>query len=277
MGRDAARSGLEALGAGLEDGNPGEWTVDRHTAAAVSEALGGAVAGHASLIAGALERAAVGDVGPRDGDVLRGLGYLTLDEDAARSVANGLRDWGSETTGALAGPAPVQIAAVGGAFVATREYGQRLAYALHGFEQQAAARQSKDRWDVVTTVLTLPLPVAPARRVGRILGSDPFEAGLDYAAMVLDWDGVWDNGVDDGLRFGRGDAVRAVLHSLPHDHGATDSGNPGSCFLRRGDGGLGRPLPPTPPVRDYVGPLIGGLRDIARGLSRGFPRRRIDP
>lgn len=188
----------------------------------------------------------------------------------------GLHGWANERT-ALAGPDPLQIAAVEGAFVATREYGQRLAYALHGFEQQAAAELSKDRWDAATTVLTA--PVAPARRLGRILGSDPFEKALDYGAMVVGWDGTWDNGVDEGLRFGRGVAVRAVLGSLPDEGPETEMlATRAVVAYDRSLEALGRPSPPTSPVRDYVGPLLGGLRELPVGvLGSVFPDAELVP
>ena len=267
VGGDAARTGLEALGAGLRDGDPDGWTVDRGTAAAVAESLGGVVAAHASLIAGVLERAADGDVGPRDGDVLRGLGYLTLDGRAARAVAGGLHDWASEGTGSSPGPAALRIAAVEGAFVATREYGQRLAYALHGFEQQAAAEMKEGGWDAVTTVLTL--PIAPARSLAQAFQSDPFEIASDYAAQFFDSDGVWDNGVDDGLRFGRGDAVHAALGTVRHEGSETEMLASRAAVAYDGAmEALGRPLPPTSPVRDYVGPLMPGLRDLPLGRLR---------
>jgi hypothetical protein len=277
VGGDAARSGLEALGAELDDGDPDGWTVDRRTAAAVAEALGGAVAGHIAPVAGALERAADGEIGPRDGDVLRGLGYLAVDEGATRAVQAGLHDWARGLPSAPGAGGPAQVALVEGAFVAAREYGQRLAYALHGFEQQAAAELKERRWEAVTTILTL--PVAPARRLGRILGSDPFDAALDYAAMFVDCDGAWDNGVDDGRRFGRGDAVRAVLRSLPHDGKETEMLATRAVVSYDGTTeALGRPLPPTPPVRDYVGPLLGGLPGLPGGvLGSTFPDAEVVP
>jgi hypothetical protein len=267
VGGDAARAGLEALGTGLDDGDPDGWTVDRGTAAVVAEPLAGSVVAHIEPVAGALERAADGTVGPRDGDALRGLGYLTLDEGAARAVQEGLHGWATEPT-ADPGPAEV-VVVVEGAFVAAREYGQRLAYALHGFEQQAAAELSKDRWDAVTTILTL--PVAPSRRLGRVLGSDPLEGALDYAAMVVGWDGTWDNGVDEGVRFGRGGAVRAVLGLLPHEGGETEMlATRAVVAYDRTTESLGSPLPPTSPVRDYIGPLLGGLRGLPGGALGSF-------
>jgi hypothetical protein len=230
----------------------------------VAGSLAGAVGAHVEPIASALERAADGEVGPRDGDALRGLGYLTLDEGAARAVEEGLHDWATGRPGASGEADLSVVAVVQGAFVAAREYGQRLAYALHGFEQQAAAELKERRWEAVTTILTL--PVSPSRRLGRVLGSDPFDAVLDYAAMVVDCDGTWDNGVDDGPRFGRGDAVRAVLRSLPHEGGETEMlATRGAVAYDGILGALGSPVPPTSPVRDYVGPLLGGLPGLSGG------------
>ena len=270
VGGDAARSGLEALGAGLEDGgDPDGWSVDRRTAAAVAEALGAAVSGHISLVAEALERAADGAVGPRDGDALRGLGYLSLDETAARTVQQGLRGWAGEFPATPGDVGPSEVAVVQGAFVAVREYGQRLAHALHGFDKKAEAELKEMRWDAVTTVLTLPL--WPSRRLSRALGSDPVEAALDYAAMGAGCDGVWDNGIDDGASFSRADAVRAALRALPY--GGRDIDVLATRAAVSYDGALealGSPLPPESPVRDYVGPLLGGLPGLPGGVLGSF-------
>lgn len=92
-GEVAVRAGLEALGAGLADGDPDDWTVDRSTAAAIAPALGAAVAAHIDMTTEALSRSVAGGLGRVDGDVLRGLGYLTLDAAAKTAVGGALHSW----------------------------------------------------------------------------------------------------------------------------------------------------------------------------------------
>ena len=259
VGGDAARSGLEALGAGLEDGNPDEWTVDRQTAAVVAESLGGAVAAHASLIAGALERAADGSVGPREGDMLRGLGYLTLDESAAAAVEAGLEGWVGARVGVLGPSDPARLVAVPAAFIGVREYGQRLAYALHGFEQKAAAELSEQRWEVTWGLLPNLL-----RRMGPGV-----VAGMasDYVAIALDRDGTWDNGPDNGRVFDARDAERAALTTLTDSSVAVVAAidaRSGTAFENTLDA-LGRPKPPTSPPTDWWEPV----KDAGLGVFAG--------
>jgi hypothetical protein len=259
VGGDAARSGLEALGAGLEDGNPDEWTVDRDTAAAVAESLGRAVAAHAPLIAGALERAADGHVGPRDGDTIRGLGYLTLDESAARTVQAGLEGWVDARWDALGAAGPAQVVAVQAAFVGVREYGQRLAYALHGFEQKAAAELSAQRWEATWGLLpNLLRRMGPGALAGM---------ASDYVAIALDRDGTWDNGPDDGRVFDASDAERAAAGSLPAWSAADVAvigARAGTAFENTLDA-LGRPKPPTSPPSDLWKPV----KDAGLGFLAG--------
>ena len=252
VGGDAARSGLEALGAGLRDGDPDGWTVDRTTAAAVAESLGGAVAAHVAPVAAALERAADADAGPRDGDVLRGLGYLTLDQGATRAVRAGLRDWAqglSSAPGGSGADARPEVALVEGSFVAAREYGQRLAYALHGFEQKAAAELREDRWDMTWGLLP---NLVRRTGVGLLVG-----VASDYVAIGLGRDGTWENGPDSGRVFDAQDAERAARVSR---YGSSDAGvavieaHAGAAFENTLDV-LGRPKPPTSPQTDLWEPV----------------------
>jgi hypothetical protein len=249
VGADAARAGLEALGAGLDDGHPGDWTVDKDTAAAVAGSLGGAVVAHISPVAGALERAADGEVGPRDGDALRGLGYVTLDEGAARAVQEGLHDWARNRPGAPGDAGPAEVAAVEGAFVAAREYGQRLAYALHGFEQQAAAQQRKSSWDWGWGLL----PNLVRRAGPGVLAG----IAADYIAIGLDRDGTWDNGPDDGLVLDAHDAELAAREGLSGRSAAAVAAIDAQAreAFRRTTDALGRPMPPTSPPTDWWEPV----------------------
>ena len=105
VGDGAVRAGLEALGAGLDDGDPTDWTVDRRTAAAVAPVLGAALAGHVSVPAEVLWEGVRGEAGPGAADALRGLGYLTLDEGAAVAVYRALAGWSRVQPGPVGGPA----------------------------------------------------------------------------------------------------------------------------------------------------------------------------
>ena len=247
-GDDMARAGLEALGAGLADGDPEDWTVGRDTAAVIAPALGGAVAAHLSPVIGVLGSAADGEVAERDGNVLRGLGYLTLDAGAARAVQEGLQAWAASQS-ALGETGASQVGALPSAFVATQEYGQRLAYALHGFEQQAAAELKESRWD-----WTWGLVPNLVRRAGPGVAAGVVS---DYAAIGLGRDGTWTNGPDGGLVFD-----------------ARDTEDP-AAFQRTLEA-LGRPEPPTSPPKDWLAPLKQAVVDVATDQISDVAKRRMD-
>jgi hypothetical protein len=258
-GEVAVRAGLEALGAGLADGDPDDWTVDRSAAAVVAPALGAAVAAHVSVATEALSRGVDGRLGTRDGDILRGLGYLTLDERAVRAVSDALHGWVLTQPVALEGTgpsSPLPTVAVPAAFVAVREYGQRLAYALHGFEQQEAAERRSRQWDA-----TIGLAGNFVRRAGPGVA-----VGLvvDYAAILLDLDGTWTNGSDDGLFLHEEDAVQTALDGLAVE-GGDDLGavtaQAGTAYDRTLDA-LGTPKPPTSPQKDWGAPLKKAVLDV---------------
>ncbi|MDP9392335.1 MAG: hypothetical protein M3P89_13430, partial [Actinomycetota bacterium] len=128
-GRAAIGTGLEALGAGLsEDGNRENWTVRKEIAASVAASLGEGVAGHVSVATDVLHAAVSGELSAADDDVLRGLGYLTLDRDAAATVGTALIGWMRDQPVALDGTSaefPLPAVAVPSAYFAVQEYGQR--------------------------------------------------------------------------------------------------------------------------------------------------------
>jgi hypothetical protein len=252
-GAAAVQSGLAALGSGLTDGDPEDWTVDRRTAADAAPALGSAVAGHVAVAVEALQGAVDGRSGC-DTDVLRGLGYLSLDAGAAADVTKALYDWIRAQPVAFDGtdPAsPLPAVAVPSAYVAVREYGQRLAFALDEFEQQETAEDRKRWWDHTAGLVGL----APG----------PWGVGLGlvegYVAIALGMDGTWDAGVDTGLSFDDEDAVTAVPADLPPDRMADApawADQARSSFARVADA-LGLPEPPVSAEADYLDPL----RDMA--------------
>ena len=251
-GERATRQGLEALGHGLADGDPDGWTVDRDTAAAVSPALAGAAAQHVTVLTGGLGLGVDGDLPGRAGDLLRGLGYLTLDDDAARTVRTALTDHVRTLpvpTDLGCDPVPPPVVVIPSAFLAVREYGQRLAHALHGFEAQAEAERDARTWNMTMGVLAEIPKRSPAAPAATILEG--------YGAMATGNDGWWDNGRDEGLRFVADDAVAAVLRLAPaagEDMRAALSGSARSVFDRTGDA-LGDPRPPEPEERDWLGPV----------------------
>jgi hypothetical protein len=146
---------------------------------------------------------------------------------------------------------------VPGAFLAVREYGQRLDHALHGFEEQARAERRQRNWDVT---------IGPATEVFLKRGG-PIGGVLEgYAAMAFGFDGRWDNGRDDGLHFDRDDASDAVLGEVPADPAVLEvlAGQARAVFDRTAEA-LGGPTPPEPPGLDRLGPLKDAALDAVPG------------
>ena len=262
-GRAAVGAGLEALGAGLsEDGKPENWTVRRAIAASVAASLGGAVAGHVSVATDVLQAVVSGELRAADDDVLRGLAYLTLDRDAAATVGTALVGWMGEQPVALDGTStgiPLPAVAVPAAYFAVQEYGQRLAYAMHGFEARAAAGTWKAGWDSTIGLLA----ELPPRHWG-------VAAGLveGYLAIFFGADGTWENGRDSGLSFPRAAATRQVLAELGPEDSASSSAlaRQVAASYGRAAAALGNPQPPTSPVTDYTAPLQDAMVDL--GVNR---------
>lgn len=270
-GDEAVRGGLEALGSGLADHDPDDWTVHRDTAAAVSPAIGEAVARHVSVATDALHAGASGPADGAVGDVLRGLGYLTLDGGAAAAVERALMTWARAQPvdlSAITTCEPLAVVAVPSAYVAVREYGQRLEFALHGFEEQQAAARREFVWNVTVGLGTEFLP-GPFGVVGGLVEG--------YVAILLGMDGTWDNGEDGGLRLEQDDAEAAAREGLPPD--AQAEAESVTAWARvafdRTAGALGDPVPPASPETDWVGPLLDvlvpGPDDPAKRLRAGVP------
>lgn len=255
VGDAAVRAGLEALGAGLDDGDPTDWTVDHRTAAAVAPVLGAALAGHVSVPAGLLWEGVRGEAGPGAADALRGLGYLTLDEGAAVAVYRALAGWSRVQPGPVgaAGPLPLlPEVVVPAAYVAVEEYGQQLAYTLHGYAEKARAERRALGWKLTVGVAVNFLP-ARAGLIGGVLAA--------YAARGAGMDGRWDNGQDRGLVFARADARATV-----YDGRASAEGGVLRQMLGQAELGyvrtarvLGRPEPPTPPDIAWWQPGVEAL------------------
>jgi hypothetical protein len=271
-GEAAVRAGLIALGTGLEDGDPDGWTVQRETAAAVAPALGAAVAAHVAVAVDVLWAGvdAPGDT-PRT-DAMRGLGMVTLDRGAAAVVGEALFDWARAeiAAGTVIDPsAPAPAVAVPSAYLAVQEYGQRLDHTLDAFEARAAAQRRALGWDL-TVGLVGYLP-GMAGNVGGVIEG--------YAAIALDMDGTWDNGVDRGLVFDGGtaaDASRADLGPAAAAE-AREVARQARIAFHRTAAVLGDPTPPESPPVDYLGPLFDALLpgpdDLRRPGGRGAAAR----
>jgi hypothetical protein len=266
VGDRAVRQGLAALGSGLEDGDPHDWTVDRDTAAAVMPALGSALAAHVAVAAHALLSVADGDVGEPGGDVLRGLGYLTIDRDAASVVSGALYDWTLEQPTALAGTgpqSPLPAVAVPSAYIAVEQYGQRLAHALRGFEEQAAARSREAIWN-----LFVALPLTFVRGPWGV----GFGAVEGYAATAFGVDGSWDNGPDRGLVLDREDAADAVPGTrAPADPDAVAAARQAHAIYDATLRALGIPRPPQPSDMDVLAPALDGLGGLVNERRPTLP------
>jgi hypothetical protein len=264
VGDVAVRAALEALGTGLDDGDPTDWRVDRRTAAAVAPVLGPALAGHVSVAAEVLWEGVRGQAGAGAADALRGLGYLTLDEGAAVAVYRALAGWSRVQPRPVGdgGPPPLLPGVVvPAAFVAVEEYGQRLAYALHGYAEKASAERRALIWNLTVGLAVNVLP----ERAGMAGG-----IAADYLAMRAGTDGTWDNGPDRGLVFARADAVATVSDGRARDELSAVrevAGQAGSAYDRTARV-LGVPEPPESPVSHWWTPLANAVESGPDELLR---------
>jgi hypothetical protein len=275
-GDRAVRIGLETVGAGLFEGDPSDWTVDRDTVVAVAPALADAVAAHVPVVTGALTAVATGDVGARTEHLLKGLGYVTVDRQVAATVGDALRDWSGTQPLDLArsGPAaPSPAVAVPSGYLAVQEYGQRLAHALDGFELQEEAENKELFWSWTVGLALDLVSHVPLKTIG--IAADLVNG---YGPILLGMDGTFDVPVDRGLRFDAEDAVADSLAALPPDlavqaHAVRMQAD---ASYRRTAAALGLPEPPESPETDLVGPLVeiavGQLADLAESEIR--PGRR---
>ncbi len=198
-------TGLAALAGGLDDGDSTDRTVNDGTAARIALPLATGLTVHTEVLIDSLSAAADGTVASGTGDVLRGLSVLTLDRAAATRLQEVLTAWTARQPAAVDAPPAVAVPA---AYLAVREYGQRLPHALRAFAEQKAADQRKWLWDSATAPLQLVQGTG-----GRVVGViEPF------AAKLLGADGSWDAGEDEGQVFDREDAAAAAVA------GARDSG-----------------------------------------------------
>jgi hypothetical protein len=201
-----------------------------------------------------------------DDAALRGLGYLSIDPAATVPIGAALGRWmrsQAPDVADLSGPPPA--VAVTGSLVAVREYGQRLAYALHGFQMRDEAQTRQDLWNWTVGLLVDHIPGVAGAVAGLV---EPF------AAHFLDADGTWDNGRDTGLRFGRAAAVAAAQVQLGESQSAAAAAfaaQAGTAFEGTSRQ-LGLPLPPTSPTWHWWEAALEGLPlpDFRDLLSKGY-------
>jgi hypothetical protein len=256
VGDAAVRAGLEALGGGLAAGHPEQWAAHRTTAAALVRPLAGAVARRPALAAEVV--LATGGAArcldaPQDA-ALRGLGYLSTDPGASSVLGEALARWARQHPATLlpAEQVPVGAFAVG-SFVAVREYGQRLAYALHGVRMRDEAEARASNWTWAINVLTAPIGGPRIGIAGSLVGM-----AAPFVAPLVDAYGTWDNGPDTGLVLTPRDAVAAADAQLQRlDRIAAAAG--AVAGYRRTTVALGLPLPPASPTWYWLRAVIEGL------------------
>jgi hypothetical protein len=253
-GAHAVRTGLEVIGADLVLGDPADRRVNRATVDAVSRALGSAAAMQVEVVVEPLSVGVDGLLGDRE-DALRGLGYVTLDPAAAAAVDRALDDWSRVQPTSLEGTGPLTplpAVAVPAAFIGVREYGQRLAFALDGFEAQRAAENAESGWSWTIGFLSTIAGEAVPGPAGTAIG-----VADGYLRIIFGADGTWENGVDGGLRFSSDDAAAEVLAALePQDTAAEALTWQARAAYERTTTALGRPRPPTSPESDLLAPLV---------------------
>jgi hypothetical protein len=247
-GAAAVGAGLAALGAGLSDGDPANWTVDRGTAAEVAPVLGRAAAAQVGMLTEALHVGIDGELSRSSGDILRGLGFLTVNPAAAAAVESSLSSWAHTQPGSGAGTnaqQPGPAVAVPSAYLAVRQYGQRLAYAMHGFEERTQATGRTMIWNATVGSF---VNIFPGR--GSVVGG----VATTAAASLIGADGTWDNGPDRGLVFDRLDAARAAVADLSV-RGAAAAGavaRQAADAFDRTLSAMRVPRPPTSPELDLI-------------------------
>jgi hypothetical protein len=258
LGDAAVRAGLEALGAGLSSGDASHWRVDRTTVSSVAPVLAGNLAGHPAVTITVLQAGAAGSISAAQVAALRGLGYLTLVPEVAPAVDGSVRDWAQDRAGdAGATSGLAAVTAVLGAHVAVREYGQRLAYALHGVDAQAAAAERTRAADTIGLLLTF-----AGGQVGTVLGlAEPFVAHWVGA------DGTWDNGPDRGVVLTGEDAAVIALGAFRvrgpvHAQAVLDQA---ARSFETVTGRVGVPVPPASPGFSYSETLLQGLSQTLPG------------
>jgi hypothetical protein len=269
-GARAVRLGLAVVGEGLFEGDPSDWTVNRHAVDAVSPALGRAVASQVEVAVEALSRGIDGHLGVRE-SLLRGLAYVSATPESARAVEQALDRWSdsSGTVGPGASP-PLADVALPAAFLAVQEYGHRFSFALDTLEKKNRAENSavwsQYTWGLLGTV------------GGELKGPGTAIAlGTDYLKILFGTDGTWDDGADRGPRITSDDAVTALLARLPPDRAADADmlvAQVREAFERTA-AALGTPDPVTSPEVDLLEPAVNAVAGEVLGRVRDGATKRL--
>jgi hypothetical protein len=241
-GDSVVRTGLGVLGDGLPLGDPRRWTVNRVTVGQIRGALGEAVAAHIGVALHAMWTADGGWITDSERAVLRGIGNVSVDCAAMLAIGHALDVRAMAEALAGSRPAPsVALPAVlaPAAWVAVQEYGRRLDYALHGYEQQedALARQTlfNGSFGLLVWLPGWGGPVA--------------SYVVPYLARAMGADGRWDNGSPGWQALGAADALTAVASGSGIMGPATpEAVARARQVYDRTLGVLGAPAPPTSPV-----------------------------
>jgi hypothetical protein len=146
------------------------------------------------------------------------------------------------------------------AYLAVRQYGQRLAYAIHGFEERSMARGRTMIWNSTVGVF---VNVLPGR--GGLVGG-LVETG---AARLVGASGTWDSGPDGGLVFDRVEAARAAVAdlSVPETAAARAIGQQAADAFDRTLTAMRVPLPPTSPEWDPLPSLLVAFPALRKELA----------
>ncbi|TFV70170.1 hypothetical protein E4P40_21795 [Blastococcus sp. CT_GayMR20] len=274
-GADAVRSGLDVIGSSLFEGSPRDWDVSRRTVAQVAADIGRAVASQVHVAAGALSVGVDGRLVDRQEEVLRGIGYVSLDASAAAAIGAALQRSlgvvpGSSTVAGDGAPHPVVV--LPAAFLAVREYGHRLNHALDGFEAKQRAENVELLWN-----WTVGLPTTVG---GELVRRSPVGAALSFAegsaAILFGADGTWDEPVDRGLRFSSADAAEEARVRWELRRDVESVARQAEEAFERTGAALGIPAAPVSPKANWLDPVVdtvtgevvsGGLRTAGRGVN----------
>jgi hypothetical protein len=270
-GDQAVQTGLHVIGAGLAADDPAEWTVNRNTVATIAPALGGAAAAHISVAVDALQVGVDGRLSGGRGDVARGLGYVTLDRDAAARIDRALDGWALVQPRALDGTtsnSPLPVVAVPSAFLAVQHWAQRSDHALDALQAREEAENRKQWWGMTTGMYVQLIPGYLGIAAGVLEGE---------AAILAGADGTWENEADRGLRFDRDDAATAALSRMLPQQAADAQAvtRQAHAAFDRTATALGERRAPQSAESDPLEPVLGGLIEHARERTDSAHGRRI--
>jgi hypothetical protein len=231
--RPALRNALVALGTGLADGDPADWSFDEERLRAVAPAVATALLRHSDVLVRPLAAVATGTADAVSATALRGLAVLVA-MDAGAETERGGRV-GERIAAALSHPHPDALraaAAASAAFVAVREHGADLAHVMEQFRRKAEAEAKAELWDATFGIGFAVAGVIPTRApvvspletlITHLLGADgSFTHSPDrqqhHPGLEAVQGAVAAAGTDrEGRSIAAGDALaayRATLHAF---------------------------------------------------------------